>query len=98
MTRQRIYCKCGCKTRLTGRETTWASEGCRKAFERGTAPANADTTRTDQRSGLQVSYRKAIETLHQELGLPKLAIEHALVPALSARQRERLEELESAGL
>lgn len=99
-------CKCGCGVRLRGRQTLWASEGCRKAFERGRAPANADIARTQSRSGpsgRQVSYHKAVEAAIDMLNagterpyeVEKLANEY-MQRALPARQRAQLEQKEAA--
>ena len=56
---------------------------------------SAPNTPQRARSGLQVSYRKAVEVLHAELGASKLSIELALERALPARQRATLEDRES---
>jgi len=55
--RMRRYCKCGCGGRLSGKQRLWASEGCRKAHERGGVSGFADRTRTRPKpSGVQLSY------------------------------------------
>ena len=83
---------CECGARLTGRQKLWASEGCRKAFERGTAPANADTTRTRKPSGLQVSLPKAEREIRAELsGAVRARALAAVRRALSDRQHRILE-------
>ena len=49
-----------------------------------------------RRSGLQVSYRKAVEVVTAELGVSRLQVEMALEQALPAKQRQTLEQRERA--
>jgi hypothetical protein len=102
-------CACGCGRSLDGmrRGAKWESRACAVRWSRENPGSplsdayNPNRSRTRKRRtpserGLQVSFRKAIEVLHAELRLPKLAIESALEPALSARQRQQLFEREAA--
>lgn len=106
--RVRRTCKCGCPRSMDAKrsDALWATEGCRKAFHRGTAPASPDKARTRKPSGLQVSFPKAVRTLAAALkeldvatdGKPLItddeyakAANGILNPALSDRQRQQLE-------
>jgi hypothetical protein len=97
-------CACGCGASLEGRkpEARFASDACRsRAWKDRTGYSHQDRENggngaQKRHSGLQVSYRKAVEILHAELGTPKHALELALAEALSHRQRERLYEREPA--
>jgi hypothetical protein len=101
--RRRKFCKCGCGTSLTNkrRGAIWASEGCRKAFKRGVAPANADISRTRKPSGPQVALQRAIAA-GERLALlappacPSMArqvAEREMHGELSERQRRQREQL-----
>jgi hypothetical protein len=63
-------CRCGCGQSLAHRRygAVWASESCRKAFLRERAPANASRKRPPRPSGIQVSYRKAVEAIVARFG------------------------------
>ena len=105
----RTRCRCGCGASIAQRRlgTVWATEACRKRFERDSASQNADTTRTrsPHPGGLQVSYRKAVEVVAYELAsmlrahlgydgtneYPRARAERVLAEALSERQRERVQ-------
>ncbi len=95
----RTRCKCGCGASVARRRlgTVWATEACRKRFERRSVAQNADITRTRSRSGLQVSYRKAVSVLafflrhaEPEWRDHEWTAEMVLRAALSERQRERV--------
>jgi hypothetical protein len=98
-------CACGCERSLEGmrRDAVWYSRGCAMRWRRAhpgksllTAhSANKGRTRTRHKpSGLQVSFRKAVEALTELLAKPEA--ERALAKALSPRQRARLEQLQEA--
>jgi hypothetical protein len=97
------HCACGCGERLEGMraDAVYASAACRtRDWKRRKGITGIRYTKASQNgksgpSGLQVSFRKAVETLHLELRLPRLAIQSALEPALSKRQRRQLFEKEA---
>lgn len=65
----------------------------------GSRNGDAQTARNGsqrRRSGLQVSYFKAVEVLTAEVGASRLQIELALEQALPARQRQILEQRDAA--
>lgn len=96
-------CKCGCGESLDGyrKGAVWASDACRMRASRdgrsaGTAnpasgPQNPNRTRTHGRSGLQVSYPKAVAVLAAGLDLDPETVSAVLARALSDRQRRQLD-------
>lgn len=86
-------CKCGCGTSLDGRRAgaMYASPACRMAYNRGTAPANANTTRTGGPSGPQLAFRRMCNALVQRYDEDPKAVEAFLASLLSDRQRKQLE-------
>jgi hypothetical protein len=98
-------CGCGCSLDEMRRDAIWHSRACAVGWARAhpgkslndAHSANKGRTRkrrTAAERGLQVSFWKAVEVLHAELGSPRLAIELALEQALPSRQREILEHRE----
>ncbi len=103
-------CACGCKASLEGKRkgARYASPACRtRGWKRehgitGIRYVRASQNGSQRRSGLQVSYRKAVDAVARCLVLispvaPGRADEEAeavLRPALSPRQRELLERRE----
>lgn len=90
-------CECGCGEPLAGRrpEARYATDQCRARdwkAKRGYGPQRRPGSRTNA-SGLQVSFRKAVDVLADEFDgyLLPWEIESALKLALPDRQRQRLE-------
>lgn len=103
VTRRRKWCKCGCGTSLAHKraDAVWAAPACRMRAKRAKVDetANAERTRRN-RSGLQISYRKAVEAavlaVEAVLSLPRpmdwrpiveLHMGNALSPAQRARAK-----------
>lgn len=104
-------CKCGCGRPRKGR-SDFATDACRtrhwkqrtgyqaRARENGrNGTENGKTTRA-KRSGMQVSYRKAVEAVAEELAHlgvrdPEHRARLVLTPVLPARQRTRLNQKET---
>jgi hypothetical protein len=100
-------CACGCGVSLDGMrsDAVWASESCRKAVKHGERRRIAARTRPHARSGLQLSYRKAVEAIVKGFSGPlsghwatahlaeddvRQSAEIALASVLPRRQLERL--------
>jgi hypothetical protein len=82
-------CHCGCRTPLSGRQKQWATDGCRKAFQRGTAPANAESTRTRKRRGIQPPYRRLIRYVAAYFGVSEEEAQLVVDSTLPERQRQQ---------
>lgn len=73
----------------------YCSPACKTAHYRERKERRAQwptVTSRRKRSGLQVSYRKAVDALQSHLGIPRHSAEEALRLALPVRQRLRLEQ------
>jgi hypothetical protein len=76
--------------------TLKAVEAANRASARAGHAENARKRPQKRPTELRVSYRKAVGILAVQLGLPTLAVESALEPALTPRQRRALFEREAA--
>lgn len=88
----------GCKTPLTHMraDAVWCSRACAMAAKRAGQSARKPNRKRSGRSGLQVSYFKAVDALTRALeqmpvARPELIAQRILREALSEQQRARLE-------
>jgi hypothetical protein len=96
-------CACGCGESLAGRDkrALYATAACRARGwkrDRDYGPQKPPKVRTNarQRSGLQVSYKRAVREVEAEfrelgVGFPRARATRAVRRALSDKQRARLD-------